>query len=79
MRPTLVLHRWNWVLWAASGLSVGCSVLLGLAVMNAASVEWRDGLMGLFGLTLAALGACETGGAAEETPWYEYDGAFRVG
>ena len=79
MRPTLVGHRWNWVLWAASGLSVGCSVLLGLAVMNAASVEWRDGLMGLFGLMLAALGACETGGAAEETPWYEYDGAFRGG
>ncbi len=79
MRPTLVGHGRNWVLWAASGLSVCCSVLLGLAVMNAASVEWRDGLMGLIGLTLAGLGACETGGAAEETPWYEYDGAFRVG
>ncbi len=79
MRPTLVGPGWDWMLWAAGGLSVCCSVLLGLAVTDAASVELRDGLIGLLGLLLAGLGACEVEGAPEETAWYKYDGAFRGG
>jgi len=79
MRPTVVGPGWDWLLWGAGGLSIGCSVLNGLAATNAAPVEWPSGVIGLLGLTLAGLAACEIDGAPEETPWYEYDGAFRGG
>lgn len=76
MRHNTVEAGSTWVVSAAGGAGAYGSVLLGLGAANA-SPEWLDGLVGLIGLALAALGGPEIQGEPEQVPWYEHEGVLR--
>ena len=76
MEAPVARNESNGMARASGGVLLAGSVLF-LLTRTDVGVETRDGLLAVLGLVLATLHGVPEGPAAERTPWYEYDGAFR--